>query len=172
MTKRELLASTAAVQPVEPQRTASKNKTVQTVKLPPPRDNSRAKRANRHASAAKRSGDDGGNNGDGDGDSGDGDGDDGGSGGGDDGDAPPRPGAGYKLGPRPAKRVPADAIWLTSNQVCARYGAKSQMWLWRKIKRDPDFPKPVYFGRMMMFLVAELDAYDHGLISKRVGAER
>lgn len=91
---------------------------------------------------------------------------------GDNGDAQPRPGAGYKLGPRPAKPIPADAIWLTSNQVCARYGAKSQMWLWRKIKRDPDFPKPVYFGRMMMFLVAELDAYDHGLISKRVGAER
>jgi predicted DNA-binding transcriptional regulator AlpA len=83
-----------------------------------------------------------------------------------------RPGASYKLGPRPAKPVPADAIWLTSNQVCARYGGKSQMWLWRKIKRNPDFPKPVYFGRMMMFLVAELDAYDHGLISKRVGAER
>jgi predicted DNA-binding transcriptional regulator AlpA len=81
------------------------------------------------------------------------------------------PGAGYRLGPRPAKPVPADAVWMTSNQVCARYGGKSHMWLWRKIKRDPAFPKPVYFGRMMMFSVAEQDDYDRGIISKRVGAD-
>jgi hypothetical protein len=39
--------------------------------------------------------------------------------------APPRrKGGGYKLGPRPAKPIPPDAIWLTSNQVCARAMAR------------------------------------------------
>jgi hypothetical protein len=63
--KRELL-STAAMQPIQPQRAAPPNKSFRTMKLRPPRDNSRAKR--RHASAAKRSCDDAGTNGDGDGD--------------------------------------------------------------------------------------------------------
>jgi hypothetical protein len=87
--------------------------------------------------------------------------------------APPRrKGGGYKLGPRPAKPIPPDAIWLTSNQVCARYGARSHMWLWRKVRNDPAFPKPRYQGRMQIFLVAEFDEYDRSLISKNVGSER
>jgi hypothetical protein len=155
MTKRELLASTAAVQPIEPQREDHpQNKPFRTVKNLPLRDNARAKRR-RSASAAKRGGGDGDGDGDGDGN----------------GDALPQPGPGYKLGPHVAKPVPADAIWLTSNQVCARYAGRSQMWQWRKINHDPAFPKPTYFGRMMMFSRAELDAYDRVLISKRAGAE-
>ena len=80
---------------------------------------------------------------------------------------PRRKGGGYKLGPRPAKAIPADALWITSNQVRARYGGKSDMWLWRKIKHDPDFPKPTYDGRLMQFSVPALDDYDR----KKIGAE-
>jgi predicted DNA-binding transcriptional regulator AlpA len=154
--KRQLL-STATMQPVQPQRAAPPNKSFQAVKCPPPRDNPRAKR--RSTSTADDRNDDG----CGDGNDGDGD----------DSDAPRRRmGTSYKLGPHPPKTVPAGAIWMTSNQVCARYGGKSHMWLWRKIKRDPDFPKPVYFGRMMMFSIAEQDGYDRIMIAKRVGADR
>lgn len=34
------------------------------------------------------------------------------------------------------------------------------MWLERRLKNDPDFPKPTYFGRLRFWKVAELDAYD------------
>lgn len=80
--------------------------------------------------------------------------------------APPRPGAGYVLGPHKAKPVPIGAVWITSNQVCDRYGGRSQMWLWRRVKTDAAFPKPTYMGRMQLFSVAALDAYDRALIEE------
>jgi hypothetical protein len=82
-----------------------------------------------------------------------------------------RNGGGYKLGPRPAKPTPAGALWITSNQLCARYGGRSKMWLWRKLRDDPDFPKPVYDGRLQMFSVAAFDEYDRLLISKKIGSD-
>ncbi|MCK1293417.1 hypothetical protein [Bradyrhizobium sp. 30] len=143
------LLDTSAMQPVEPRHAAP------AVKTRPPRKNPVVKRCS--ASTADDRNDDsgvGGSNGH-------------------DGVGPKRRmGKGYKLGPHTPKPVPDGAIWITSTQVLARYGGKSQMWLWRKINRDDAFPKPVYFGRLMMFSVAELDTFDRGLISKRVGAER
>jgi len=44
------------------------------------------------------------------------------------------------------------------------------MWLWRKVKFDPAFPKPTYFGTRMMFSVAELNAYERALIGTKVEA--
>jgi len=85
----------------------------------------------------------------------------------DGGDAPRRLCTDHIPEPRTPRPVPADAVWLTSVQTCARYGGRSQMWLWRKINRDAAFPKPAYLGRMMMFSRAELDAYDTTLIQKR-----
>jgi len=70
---------------------------------------------------------------------------------------------------RPPKPITADARWATSAQVCNRY-SRSQMWLWRKLRDDPDFPKPAYDGKRMAFSVPELDAYDRALLSKRIGA--
>src|SRR5437879_1871432 len=94
--KRELLSSTAAMQPVQPQHAAPPSKSFQTVKNPPPRDNPRAK--GRNDSTADDRNDDGGGDGD-------------------DGDAPRRRmGKGYKLGPHAPKTVPAGAMWMTSNQ--------------------------------------------------------
>lgn len=75
-------------------------------------------------------------------------------------------GGGYKITRSPTP-IPADALWLTSSQVCARYGGRSQMWLWRKVKNDPNFPKPHYSGRMQLYSVPELNAYDASLILKR-----
>ena|SRR5258708_4879264 len=76
-------------------------------------------------------------------------------------------GGGYQLGKRAAKPVPADAVWMSSKQVCQRYGDKSHMWLFRNLKNNPDFPRPSYQGRMQIFSVAEFDAYDALLLSKR-----
>jgi hypothetical protein len=86
-------------------------------------------------------------------------------------------GGGYKLGPRKPHPLPADALWMNSNQLCDRYGGKSKMWLHRKLhgdgkklKPDPDFPQPTFDGRLMMFSVAAFDEYDGMLLSKRVGS--
>jgi hypothetical protein len=85
-----------------------------------------------------------------------------------DGDASSQPGAGLKLGPHAVKPIPADALWLTSTQVRNRYGGVSAMWLWNRVEHDADFPKPAYFGNRQMFSVAELDAYDRLVLSRRV----
>jgi predicted DNA-binding transcriptional regulator AlpA len=50
--------------------------------------------------------------------------------------------------------------YLTSAQVCERYGGRSQMWLWRRLKHDPRFPRPLIIGNRKHFLIEELDAYD------------
>jgi hypothetical protein len=38
------------------------------------------------------------------------------------------------------------------------------------VKDDPAFPKPRYMGRLQIFSVAELNAYDRLLISKKIEA--
>jgi hypothetical protein len=78
-------------------------------------------------------------------------------------------GAGYQLGPRKPKPVSADTLWMTSNQLCARYGNRSHMWIVRSLKNDPSFPKPRYQGRMRLFSVKEFDEYDRLLVLKRSG---
>ena len=82
-----------------------------------------------------------------------------------------QPRAGGGLGPRSPKPLPPDAVWATALQVRARYGGASDMWIYRKLKNDPDFPKPSYDGRLMLFNVAELESYDRLLLLKRVRGE-
>jgi predicted DNA-binding transcriptional regulator AlpA len=70
--------------------------------------------------------------------------------------------------PRRRPSIPEGAKYATAGQVCDRYGGRSDMWLWRKVKDDPAFPKPYYMGRKRLFLIEELDAYDRSLIQKAV----
>ena len=52
----------------------------------------------------------------------------------------------------------------TARQVRERYGDRSSMWLWRKLKDDPKFPRPMIMGRNLhLFDDDELDAYDASL---------
>jgi hypothetical protein len=74
-------------------------------------------------------------------------------------------GKGYKL-PREDKPVTADAKWMTAAQLRRRYGGMSHMWIERNLKKNPDFPRPRFQGRLRLFLVAEFDAYDKKLITK------
>ena len=50
----------------------------------------------------------------------------------------------------------------TAKQVCERYGCRSDMWLWRILKNDPRFPRPMTLGhgKIRLFDDEELDAYD------------
>ena len=74
--------------------------------------------------------------------------------------------AGIKLGPRAPAPVPSDAVWITSRQLLSRYGGRSDMWLWRKLRDDPDFPRPRYHGHLKMFNVAALDDYEKKLTTE------
>lgn len=69
------------------------------------------------------------------------------------------------LGPRKSVPIPPDAVWITAKQVCARYGGRSHMWLDRKLRNNPTFPRPAYDGRIRIFRVAEFDDYDRALIA-------
>ena len=50
--------------------------------------------------------------------------------------------------------------WKTTRQVQERYGDCSHMWIERRLKDDPDFPRPVKFTRLRMWAEDELDVYD------------
>ena len=67
----------------------------------------------------------------------------------------------HKTGPRPAVPVPAEAAYMSARQYCDRLGGISFMTLARTIKRDPEFPHPVYFGRLRYFKVRDIEAYEH-----------
>jgi predicted DNA-binding transcriptional regulator AlpA len=51
--------------------------------------------------------------------------------------------------------------YLTSAQVLERYGGRSQMWLWRRLKYDPRFPKPLKISGRQYFDEEALDRFDH-----------
>lgn len=56
--------------------------------------------------------------------------------------------------------------YLPARAVMDRYGGRSQMWLHRKLKNDPDFPKPLYIGRLRFWDEALLEAYECSLIAR------
>jgi hypothetical protein len=49
----------------------------------------------------------------------------------------------------------------TAPQVCERYGGRSAMWLWRKLKFDPNFPRPFVIASRRYFDEDELDQFDN-----------
>lgn len=56
----------------------------------------------------------------------------------------------------------------TAVQVRQRYGGRSAMWLWRKLKVDPKFPRPLDMGpNLKLFDDDELNAYDDALRAAR-----
>ena len=63
-----------------------------------------------------------------------------------------------------AKPVPTGAKFATAPQVCERYGVRSQMWIWRKLRDDPNFPRPTYLGRLRFFKISELEEYEQALV--------
>jgi hypothetical protein len=71
-------------------------------------------------------------------------------------------------GARKPPAVPPGAVFISAPQVCKiRYGGRSIMWLERLLKRDPNFPRPIYFGRLRFFEIAALEAYERGLAGRQ-----
>jgi predicted DNA-binding transcriptional regulator AlpA len=52
-------------------------------------------------------------------------------------------------------------------RVRARYGDVSTMWIERRLRDDSGFPKPVYIGRLRFWRIAELQAWERTLATKR-----
>jgi predicted DNA-binding transcriptional regulator AlpA len=57
--------------------------------------------------------------------------------------------------------------FLSSAHVRKRYGDRSQMWIVRRLKDDPTFPKPVFIGRLRFWRLADLIEWER---SKAVAA--
>jgi hypothetical protein len=72
------------------------------------------------------------------------------------------------LGQRRPVPIPPDAKWISALQVRARYGGRSHMWLERKLKNDPNFPKPTYFGPLRYWQPVALDAYEEAIIQQQL----
>jgi predicted DNA-binding transcriptional regulator AlpA len=52
--------------------------------------------------------------------------------------------------------APTDGGYLTAVQVRARYGGRSDMWLWRRLEADPHFPKPMRVSGYRYWRLSEL----------------
>jgi hypothetical protein len=63
---------------------------------------------------------------------------------------------------RRSTSVPPGAIYISAPQVCDRYGGVSHMWLERKLKNDPEFPHPKYFGRLRFCKIPMGSAINRG----------
>jgi len=50
--------------------------------------------------------------------------------------------------------------YLTGKQLRLRYGDRGAVWLWRRLKTDPEFPRPILIGRNHFFDLNEVEAYE------------
>ena len=51
--------------------------------------------------------------------------------------------------------------YLTSNQLRARYGGRSHMWIERRLKDDEaPLPRPIYIGRLRYWKLPEIEAWE------------
>ncbi|MBR0796105.1 hypothetical protein JQ615_11965 [Bradyrhizobium jicamae] len=57
---------------------------------------------------------------------------------------------------------------IPTSDVRARYGGRSHMWIERRLKDDPTFPRPIYIARMRYWRLAELIAWERA----KAAAER
>ena len=58
-------------------------------------------------------------------------------------------------------------VLLRSRSVRERYDNASAIWLWRRCRDDPRFPKPVKIGNRNYWYEDELQAYEKALGNER-----
>ncbi len=62
---------------------------------------------------------------------------------------------------------PAAKSYLTAKQLRRRYGNRSHMWIERRLRGDPTFPRPVYFGRFRFWALDELERWERAAVVAR-----
>ncbi|MFC7396533.1 helix-turn-helix transcriptional regulator [Chelatococcus sp. GCM10030263] len=60
--------------------------------------------------------------------------------------------------------------YLSVRSLRARYAGVSHMWVVRRLKNDPTFPRPAYFGRQRFWKLAEIEAWERAQIVGRVSS--
>jgi hypothetical protein len=60
---------------------------------------------------------------------------------------------------------------IPTSQVRARYGRVSHMWIERKLKSDPTFPRPVYIATRRYWRVSELAVWELALATRQSPAQ-
>jgi hypothetical protein len=82
-------------------------------------------------------------------------------------------------GPRPrvapkhgvsARGPPSAKKYVTVAMLRARYADVSAMWVERRLKDDPSFPRPIFFGRLRFFDLSEIERWEQAQILKSSGA--
>jgi predicted DNA-binding transcriptional regulator AlpA len=51
-------------------------------------------------------------------------------------------------------------VLLTARQVRQRYGGKSDVWLWRALRSESQFPRPIYIRSQRYFRLRDLLAFE------------
>jgi predicted DNA-binding transcriptional regulator AlpA len=54
----------------------------------------------------------------------------------------------------------SDDILITAPQLRKRYGGKSDMWLWRQLKNDSSFPRPLYLNGRRHWRFSQVQAWE------------
>jgi hypothetical protein len=55
---------------------------------------------------------------------------------------------------------PDDDVYLNSAQVRRRYANASAMWLWRRLRDDPDFPRPIVVAKRRFWKLSALIVWE------------
>ena len=61
------------------------------------------------------------------------------------------------------------STYLTASQVKQRYGGRSDMWLFRALRDDPDFPKPMKLRGQRYWRLATLVAWEEAQLAQTAG---
>jgi hypothetical protein len=69
---------------------------------------------------------------------------------------------------RPPPPIAPGAIFITTAQLRARYGGMSNVWVNRKVKTEPSFPRPYYFGEssQRFFKLADVEKFERQRVAE------
>ncbi len=59
-----------------------------------------------------------------------------------------------------------DDTLIPTAQLRARYGGVSDMWVWRRLHDDPEFPKPTYIAKRRYWRLGELVAWERAVAAR------
>ena len=60
------------------------------------------------------------------------------------------------------------AEFVPARAVRQRYGNVSHMWIERRLKDDPSFPRPIYFGRLRFWRIEDLREWERACAKREV----
>ena len=67
-------------------------------------------------------------------------------------------------------RSEIENVFLTARQVRARYGGRSDMWLWRLLRDEPEFSRPTYLREQRYWKVSDLLEWERSRSPKEEAA--